>query len=120
MFTVEELFGRAKEIVEAAGRKAGDLTDLAKLKFKLAENEKAIEATLVALGRTLYESHRTGEAMDESIVSELLKQVKELEKAGEELQAAIDNNRGCKTCSQCGTANPEGSAFCNKCGNALE
>lgn len=119
MITVEEMFGRAKEMVEAAGRKAVDLTDLAKMKLKLSENDKAIDSTLTALGRLLYEQ-RKGGTLDEETVDELVAQVDELETANEELQAAIDNNRGRKTCRSCGSFNPERAVYCNKCGQKME
>ncbi len=120
MITVEEMFNRAKELVDAAGRKAGDLTDIAKMKLKFSENERGIEATLTALGRVLYDSRCTGEAMPEDTVAELVQQVDELEAANEELQAAMDNTRGRKTCRGCGHANPETAAYCNKCGSNLD
>ncbi len=120
MITVEEMFNRAKEFVDAAGRKAGDLTDMAKMKLKLSENERGIEATLTALGRVLYDSRRSGEAMPEDTVAELIQQVDELEAANEELQAAMDNARGRRTCRECGNANPETAAYCNKCGKPLD
>lgn len=119
MTSVESVWNKAKEMVEAAGRKAGDLTDLAKMKLKLADNEKAIDATLAALGRLVYESRKTGE-LNEETVNELVQQVDELEAANEELQAAIDNNRGRKTCRSCGSANPENASYCNKCGQKME
>lgn len=118
MITVESVFNKARDLFEAAGRKAGDLTDLAKMKLKLADNENAIEVTLTALGRLLYDS-RKGVDVNEETIAELVKQVDELESANEELQAAIDNNRGYKTCRSCGTANPEKATYCNKCGEKL-
>ena len=36
----------------------------------------------------------------------------------EQMQAELDNRRGCKTCA-CGVKNPEGSVFCNACGKEL-
>ena len=119
MTSVESMLSKAKEMVEAAGRKAGNLTDLAKMKLKLADNEKAIDTTLAALGRLVYESRKNGD-LNEETVNELVQQVDELEAANEELQAAIDNNRGRKTCRSCGSANPENAAYCNKCGQKME
>ena len=117
--TWEELVNTAKELANAAGRKATDIADLAKMKLKLAENEKAIEATLAALGRLMYEGCMERREPDDVLVIELVDQVKELEAANEQLRAEIDNNRGRKTCRECGTANPEGASFCNGCGKPL-
>lgn len=119
MKTWEELVNGAKELAAAAGRKASDMADLAKMKLKLAENEKAIETTLAAIGRLLYDARRDEAPLQEDTIEELMGQVDELTAANEQLQASIDNTRSRKTCVACGAANPEGAAFCNKCGKPL-
>jgi len=120
MKTWEELVCKAKELAGEAGRKVTDVADLAKQKIKIAENEKAIRATLEALGRLLYDSRRGDGELQEEMVAELVAQIDELAAANEDLQAAIDNNSGKKTCVVCGNANPSGSAFCNNCGKSLD
>lgn len=119
MTTWEDVVCKAKELAEAAGRKATDVAGLAKSKLKIAENEHAIEVTMEALGRLLYESHRNGAELPEETVEELLKQVDELNAENARLQAEIDNSRGKKTCAACGGTNPEDAAYCNKCGKEL-
>ena len=120
MKTWEDVVCKAKELAGEAGRKVTDVADLAKQKIKMAENEKAIAATMEALGRLLYDSRHTGEALAEETVSELVAQVDELTAANEELQAAIDNASGKKTCKACGAVNPQGSAYCNSCGKNMD
>lgn len=120
MKTWEELVCKAKDLAAEAGRKVTDVADLAKQKIKIAENEKAIRATLEALGRLLYDSRRADDALPEDTVAELVAQIDELAAANEELQAAIDNNCGKKTCVACGNANPQSAAYCNNCGKALD
>ena len=115
----EELVTAAKDLASAAGRKASDMADLAKMKLKLAENERAVEATLAALGRLVYDANRGGEQPADDMLEGLMEQVDELTAANGQLQAEIDNYRGRKTCASCGAANPEHADFCNKCGKAL-
>ena len=114
----EDVVCKAKELADTAGRKVTDVADLAKQKIKIAENERTIRVTLEALGGMLYESRKEGAEMNEELVSELIAQVDELTAANEQLQAEMDNKRGCKTC-ECGAKNPEGSSFCNACGKQL-
>lgn len=118
MTTWEEIVCKAKDLADAAGRKATDVADLAKQKIQIAENERAIRVVLEALGGMLYESRKDGADMNEELLAELIAQVDELTAANEQLQAEIDNRRGCKTC-ECGCKNPEGSAYCNSCGKKL-
>ncbi len=117
--SVESFVNRTKEVMEAAGRKACDLTDLAKLKLKLADNEKAIETALAALGRVVYDLSKGGEEQAD-VQAELIAQVDELLAENEKLQTAIDNNRSRKTCRACGKVNPETATYCNACGKALD
>lgn len=119
MTTFEEVVCKAKEMATAAGRKALDVADLAKMKLKMLDNEKAIDSTMEALGHLLYDSRVEGAELNEELVSELIAQIKELEAANEQLRAEMDNTRGRKTC-ECGTANAEDAAYCNKCGKALD
>ena len=94
----EDVVCKAKELADTAGRKVTDVADLAKQKIKIAENERTIRVTLEALGGMLYESRKEGAEMNEELVTELIAQVDELTAANEQLQAEMDNKRGCKTC----------------------
>lgn len=119
MKTWEEIFCKAKEIGAAAGRKATDVADTARLKVRLAENDRAVESTMEALGRLLYDSHRCGSPIDEEIAGELYQQADELLKAADDLQAQIDAKHGDRTCPACGGRNPAEAQYCNHCGKKL-
>lgn len=119
MTTWEDVVCKAKELAATAGRKAVDMTDLAKAKLKIAENERALTATMEALGRLLYDERKGTTALPEDTVAELVAQADELKKQNEDLQAEIDNNRGKKTCPFCGASNEESALFCNQCGKGL-
>ena len=118
MATWEDIVLKAKDLADAAGRKMCDAADLTKQKLKIADNERAIRVALEALGGMVYDSRKEGIEMNEELTAELIAQVDELTAANEQLQAEIDNRRGCKTC-RCGAINPEGSAYCNACGKKL-
>ena len=118
MATWEDIVCKAKDLADAAGRKATDVADLAKQKIKIAENERAIRDTLEALGGILYESRKDGVEINEDLVAELVAQIDELTAANERLQAEMDHRRGYKTCD-CGCKNPEGAVYCNACGKEL-
>ncbi len=118
MTTLEEVVFKAKELASAAGRKALDVADLAKMKMKVLDNEKAIDSTMEALGHLLYDSRVEGSELNEELVGELITQVKDLEAANDDLRAQMDSTRGRKTC-ECGTANAEDATYCSKCGKEL-
>lgn len=116
----EDLVCKTKELASAAGRKATDMADVAKQKLKMAENDKAMDETLKAMGQLLYESRRSHQEINEEVMTELVSQVSELIAANEELQATIDNLSGKKTCESCGAVNPENAAYCNNCGKPIK
>ncbi len=118
MTTLEEVVFKAKEMASAAGRKALDVADLAKMKLKILDNEKAIDSAMEALGHLLFDSRVDGTDLNEELVNELISQIKELEVANDDLRAQMDNTRGRKTC-ECGAANAEDAAFCNQCGKSF-
>ncbi len=119
MTTWEEVVMRTKEIATTAGRKVMDAADLTKMKFKMLDNEKAIDTIMEALGHLLYDSRCENADLNEALVAELIAQIKELEKANEQLRAQMDNARGKKTCPHCGTVNAEDAAYCNRCGKKI-
>lgn len=118
MATWEDVICKAKELAGAAGRKVTDVAEVTKQKLKIAENERAIRDVLEAVGRVAYESRKSGEAPDEEILSELMRQADDLYAANERLQADVDNYCGRKVCD-CGAANPQGASYCNSCGKKL-
>lgn len=118
MTTLEEVLFKAKEMAAAAGRKAQDVADLAKMKMKVLDNEKAIDSAMEALGHLLFDSRVEGAELNEELVNELIAQIKELEAANDDLRAQMDSTRCRKTC-ECGAANAEDAAYCSKCGKAL-
>ena len=118
MTTLEEVVFKVKEMTTAAGRKALDVADLAKLKLKILDNEKAIDSAMEALGHLLFDSRVEGAELNEELTDELIAQIKELEATNDDLRAQIDNTRGRKTC-ECGAANAEDAAYCNRCGKSL-
>ena len=118
MATWEDIVLKARDLADAAGRKVCDAADLTKQKLKIADNERAIRVALEALGGMLYDSRKENADLNEELVAELIAQVDELTAANEQLQAEIDNRRGCKTCA-CGATNPEGAVYCNACGKEL-
>ena len=119
MTTFEEVLCKAKEMATAAGRKAMDVADLAKMKMKILDNEKAVDSAMEALGHLLYDSRVEGTDLNEELVNELINQIRELEASNDDLRAQMDNTRGRKTCG-CGTANAEDAVYCSKCGKALD
>ena len=118
MATWEDIICTAKDLADSAGRKVADVAEYGKLKFKIAENERAIEDVMEAIGRLVYESRTADAPLEEGVIAELCRQAEELYAANKRLQEDVDYRCGRATCS-CGTTNPQGATYCNSCGKPL-
>lgn len=118
MATWEDVFCKAKELADAAGRKVSDVAEVTKHKLKIAENERAIRDAYEAIGHVVYDGSKADTVPDAEVIAELTHRLDELYCANERLQAEVDHFCGRTTCS-CGAGNPQGAAYCNACGNKL-
>ena len=114
----EDIVYAAKDLANAAGRKVADVAEYSKLKYKMAENEHAIEDVMGAIGRLVYENRTVDAPLEDGVILELCRQAQELYATNERLQAEIDHRCGRATCS-CGATNPQGASYCNSCGKSL-
>lgn len=103
----------------AAGRRAGQLADAAKLNVQLYDLNGERDGVLRDLGRVVYGAHR-GQSFDRERVSALLARADELDRRAEELKARIDGLRQSRACPACGGSCGRDDQFCRRCGAALE
>lgn len=118
MTTMEEVFCKAKELADTAGKKTGEWVNLGKLKLEAAENERAITAKLEQIGSIAYEAHKNNTDCAEAL-SPLFEEVSALEAKAAELAEKIDELRRTRHCDACGKNNPADAAYCQKCGKEL-
>ncbi len=116
---VQDRAGAAAGTARAAGRRAGQLADVAKLNVQLYDLNGELDSVLRDLGRVMYDAHR-GQSFDRERVSALLARADELEGRAEELKARIASLRQSKTCPVCGGSCGRDDQFCRRCGAALE
>ena len=114
----EDILISAKGFAVNAGRKMTNMADVAGLKMELSEKERELRQVMEALGHLLYDSKMDGTAVNEELVTDLVKQADLLYKQMGKLQNAIDELCAKKTCT-CGAVNPEDATFCNACGKKL-
>ena len=119
MGTWEEIAYKAKDLTDAAGRKAADLAQSAKLQFRYTENEKIIDEALRAIGQLVYDSWSDADEPDEKTVAELVARVDELTRANADIASEIEHLRGCRLCRSCNAKNPVNARFCLRCGKPL-
>ena len=101
-----------------AGRRAGQMVDVAKLNVQLFDLNGEYNEVLRQLGQVMYDTHR-GRAPEGDRVTELLEQADERAERIAELKARIADLRQAESCPHCGAPCGKGDKFCRSCGAKL-
>ena len=108
----------ANQTARAAGKKAGQMVDVAKLNVQLFDLNGELNEVLRQLGQVMYNTHRGREEDGEKITA-LLERADDLTGRITELKDRIAALRQSKTCPACGAACGKDDQFCRRCGGSL-
>lgn len=108
----------AADGARTAGRKAGQMMDVAKLNVQLFDLNGEFNEVLRQLGQVMYQTH-LGQAAESARVGEQLAQADELAARISELKARIADLKQAQSCPICGTPCGKGDKFCRVCGTQL-
>ena len=108
----------AADGVRAAGRRAGQMVDVAKLNVQLFDLNGEYSDILCQLGQVMVDTHRGG-LPEHDKVSELLAQADETAAKIAELKGRISDLKQAKVCPSCGAPCGRGDMFCRQCGVTL-
>lgn len=108
----------ANQTARAAGKKAGQMVDVAKLNVQLFDLNGEFNDVLRQLGQVMYDTHR-GQAEDGEQITALLDRADELSEKTAELKERIAALRQAKICPACGAACGWDDQFCRRCGGSL-
>ena len=108
----------AVDTARVAGKRAGQMVDVAKLNLQLFDLNGEFNDTLRQLGQVMYNTHKGLEQADTGVV-ELLARADELAARSVELKNRIADLRQSKTCPACGASCGKDDQFCRRCGGAL-
>ena len=108
----------AADGARAAGKRAGQMMDAAKLNVQLFDRNGEYNDLLRQLGQVMYDTH-LGQTADPEQVTSLLSQADEAKAEIAELKARISDLRQTRTCPGCGASCGRGDKFCRTCGTPL-
>ena len=108
----------AADTARVAGRRAGQMVDVAKLNVQLFDLNGEFNDVLRQLGQVMYDTHR-GQAEDGEQITALLDRADELSEKTAELKERIAALRQAKICPACGAACGRDDQFCRRCGGSL-
>ena len=108
----------AADSARAAGKKAGQMVDVAKLNVQLFDLNGEYNDVLRQLGQVMVDTHQ-GQLPEGGAVTALLNQADE--KAGRiaELKGRIADLKQSQTCPACGEPCGKNDKFCRSCGGKL-
>lgn len=108
----------AADTARVAGKKAGQMVDVAKLNVQLFDLNGELGEVLRQLGQVMYDTHRGRAGSDEN-VPQLLARADELSARIAELKDRIAALRQSSTCPVCGACCGREDQFCRACGSKL-
>lgn len=118
MSTMDQLKERTKEMVEAAGKMAGEVLDLSKTKVQEMKLTGELKDAYARLGTVVYESRRS-HTDNEKLMDLIMGEIDTLKEALDQLAPRPDSGSKEIHCPQCGAANGSQFSFCAKCGAFL-
>ena len=108
----------AADGARAAGKRAGQMVDVAKPNVQLFDLNGEYNDLLRQLGQVMYDTHR-GEAPENDAVTKLLAQADEKAAKIAELKNRIADLKQAASCPACGESCGRGDKFCRACGKQL-
>ena len=114
----DDMVSKAKEAIDVASKKTGEVVNTQKQKFDIASLENKRAKDFAVLGEIYYNKIKDGEAQDENI-SELVLSIKEKSEKIEKLKAEVNSAKNKRICPKCGAAIEQTSNYCNACGEKL-
>ena len=108
----------AADTARVAGRRAGQMVDVAKLNVQLFDLNGSFQDILRRLGQVMYDAHR-GAGETDTDVTGLLEQADELNTKIVEIKERIAALRTSRTCPACGAVCGKEDKFCRRCGSGL-
>ena len=114
----DDMVSKAKEAIDVASKKTGEVVNTQKQKFDIASLESKRAKDFTVLGEIYYNKIKDGEIGDQNI-SELVLSIKEKSDKIDKLKAEINSAKNKRICPKCGAAIEQTSNYCNACGEKL-
>jgi len=113
---MEKIFAEIKSTADKVIKKSGELVELSKVKFQIANTKSEINANYKELGELVYHAQKGEEQPDTQIIEGAIAKIDELYAKLETLMAENSSLKNEKTCPSCEKSNPKSAQFCLGCG----
>ena len=116
--TAADAADAAAGTARVAGKRAGQMVDVAKLNMKIFDLRTDINALLRQAGQAVYDAHRGADTDDEAL-TQLLAQIDGKYAEIDELKERVSVLRAMRECPHCGASCGREDKFCKHCGGVL-
>ena len=114
---ISKIVGKtASDTYNTVADKSGRAIEDAKLKMAIAEKEDEIESIYIEMGKTVYDTYKTGEDVGKVFTKEGKKIDKILVDIAEKKKIIL-YNKGLRVCDNCNDTISIESTFCKNCGS---
>ena len=113
---MEKFFTEIKNTADKVIKKSGELVELSKVKFQIANTKSEIGANFKELGELVYHAQKSEAQPDTQIIEGTITKIDELYAKLEALMAENSSLKNEKICPSCEKSNPKGAQFCLGCG----
>ncbi len=108
----------AADTARVAGKRAGQMVDVAKMNVQLFDLNGAYNDIMCQLGQVMYQTHM-GRLPQGDVVTQLLAQADEMAEKIAEVKARIADLRQAQSCPVCSARCGKNDRFCRSCGTKL-
>ena len=115
---LDNALNKAKEVIDVACKKTGEVVTTEKQKFDVASLKSKRDKDFLALGKIWFEMIKDDDSVSEeakSIVNEIKKKNAKID----ELNAEILNAKNKRVCPNCAAAIDNNATFCSNCGSKV-
>ena len=103
------------DTAEVVGKKTEDLVEIQKLRSRIRNAQRNVEADYQKLGEIIYQRYIGGAVLDDEL-ADVCSKIMELQKETASYKEELAGRKGQNVCPVCGSGNPKDAAFCMQCG----
>ena len=118
MGKMDDILDKVKEMAAAAGSKAQEVAEVAKLKLQLSQMRSDLDSNYKKMCEIIYNLKKAG-AENEDLVSMCVAEIDAQLEAIDELNNQINELKNEVRCPECHASNTKGNLYCARCGAAL-
>lgn len=117
---ISKIVGKtASDTYNTVATKSGKMIEDTKLKIAVSDKENEILKIYEEMGKTVYDSYKTGEDVGKVFTKES-KKIDKLNTEIEDMEKKILYNKGLRVCDNCGELVSINNSFCQNCGDKLK